>query len=82
VSSFARGRIVGWCGGVEAVRGASATVDGPEIVKGPLSFHRRPLTVVVQVVVWDPSQGAAEGGPRQDGHCWTMGRGVVTGESG
>lgn len=72
MSSFARGRM-GRGGGVEAVRGASATVDGPEIVEGPLSFHRRSLAVVVQVVVWVPSHGAAEGGPRQDGHCWTIG---------
>lgn len=50
--------------------GASATVDGPEIVEGPLSFHRGP-----QVVVWVPSQGASEGGSRQDGHLLGDGRG-------
>jgi hypothetical protein len=70
VSSFAGGRVLGRGGGVEAVWGASATVDGPEIVEGPLSFHRGP-----QVVVWVPSQGASEGGSRQDGHLLGDGRG-------
>jgi hypothetical protein len=74
VSSFAGCGVLGRGRGVEAVWGASATVNGPEIVEGPLSFHRGSLGVI-----WVPSQGASEGGSRQDGHLLDDGRGGCDG---
>lgn len=80
MSRSAGGSILGRGGGVEAVRGASAAVDRPEIMECPLSFHRWSLAIV-QVVVRVPSHGAAQGRPRQDGHCWSMGGGATGGGS-